>query len=54
MEVEGVFRQALEWGQPDLGEAPEAFDAVDRDGACGALVAGMVDPAADDALEGGR
>ena len=80
MEVEGVSRQALELGQPDLGQAPEAFDAVDMDGAFGELVAGMVDadvaiaevdqavvaapairvddgarvdPAADDALEGG-
>ena len=80
MEVEGVFRQALELGQPDLGQAPKAFDAVDMDGAFGELVAGMVDaevaiaevdqavvaaptigvddgarvdPAADDALEGG-
>ena len=43
MEVEGVSRQALELGQPDLGQAPEAFDAVDMDGAFGELVAGMVD-----------
>ena len=33
----------LELGQPDLGQAPEAFDAVDMDGAFGELVAGMVD-----------
>ena len=43
MEVEGVSRQALELGQPDLGQAPEAFDAVDMDDAFGELVAGMVD-----------
>ena len=43
MEVEGVFRQALELGQPALGQAPEAFDAVEMDGAFGELVAGMVD-----------
>ena len=43
MEVEGVSRQALELGQPALGQAPEAFDAVDMDGAFGELVAGMVD-----------
>ena len=43
MEVEGVSRQALELGQPDLGQAPEAFDAVDMNGAFGELVAGMVD-----------
>ena len=42
-EVEGVFRQALELGQPDRGQAPEAIDAVDMDGAFGELVAGMVD-----------
>ena len=38
MEVEGVSRQALELGQPDLGQAPEAFDAVDMDGSPGELV----------------
>ena len=37
-----MFRQAFELGQPDLGQAPEAFDAVDMDGAFGELVAGMV------------
>ena len=43
MEVEGVSRQALALGQPDLGQAPEAFDAVDMDGSPGELVAGMID-----------
>ena len=43
MEVEGVFRQALELGQPDFGQAPEAFDAVDMNGSFRKLVAGMFD-----------
>ena len=43
MEVEGGFRQALEFGQPDFGQAPEALDAVDMDGALGELVPGMID-----------
>ena len=38
-----MSRQALELGQPDLGQAPEAFDAVDMDGSPGELVAGMID-----------
>ena len=38
MEVEGVFRQALELGQPDFGHAPEAFDAVDMNGSFRKLV----------------
>ena len=43
MEVEGVFRQALELSQPDFGQAPEAFDAVDMNGSFRKLVAGMID-----------
>ena len=46
-----MFRQALELGQPDLGQAPEAFDAVDMDGSPGELVAGMIDT--DVAIRGG-
>ena len=38
-----MSRQALELGQPDLGQAPEAFDAVDMDGSPAELVAGMID-----------
>ena len=38
-----MFGQALEFGQPDLGQAPEAFDAVDMDGSLRELVAGMID-----------
>ena len=41
--MEGVSGQSLELRQPDLGEAPEAFDAVDVDGAFGELVAGVID-----------
>ena len=37
------FRQALELGQPDFGQAPEAFDAVDMNGSFRKLVAGMFD-----------
>ena len=38
-----MFWQALALGQPDLGQAPEAFDAVDMDGSLRELVAGMID-----------
>ena len=38
-----MFRQALELGQPDFGQAPEAFDAVDMNGSFRNLVAGMID-----------
>ena len=38
-----MFRQALELGQPDFGQAPEAFDAVDMNGSFRKLVAGMID-----------
>ena len=34
--------QAFELGQADLGQAPEALDAVDVDGA--PLIPGMIDP----------
>ncbi len=43
MEVEGVPRQSLELRQPDLGQAPEAFDAVDVNGVVGERVPGMID-----------
>ena len=38
-----MFWQALALGQPDLGQAPEAFDAVAMDGSLRELVAGMID-----------
>ena len=41
--MEGVPGEALELRQADLGQAPEAFDAVDVDGAVGELVFGMID-----------
>ena len=41
--MEGVSWQSLELRQPHLGEAPEAFDAVDMDGAFGELVGGAID-----------
>lgn len=41
--MEGVFWQALELGEPDLGHAPEALDTVDVDRASGELVSGMID-----------
>src|SRR5271169_3233036 len=43
MEMEGMFGHAFELGEADLGEAPEAFDAVDVYGAVGELVVSVVD-----------
>ena len=43
VQVEGVPKQALEHCQTDLCQAPEAFDAVDVNGAVGELVLGMID-----------
>src|SRR6516162_2097527 len=43
MEMEGVFGHAFELGEADLGEAPEAFDAVDVHRAVGKLVVSMID-----------
>lgn len=44
MQMEGVFGDALELGEPDLGDRPEAFDAVDVHGAFGELIVGVNDP----------
>ena len=41
--MEGVSGEPFELRQPDLGQAPEALDAVDMNGALGELVAGMID-----------
>ena len=41
--MEGVLGEALELRQADLGQPPEALDAVDVNGALGELVAGMID-----------
>ena len=43
MQVEGVSRQALELCQANLGQSPEALDAIDVNVALGELVPGMVD-----------
>ena len=42
MQVEGVFRQALELSEPDFRHAPEPLDAVDVDGAPHEFILGMV------------
>jgi len=42
VEQKGVFGDAPELGDPDLGEAPESFDAVDVRRASGELVFGVV------------
>ena len=44
MEVEGLFADAAELGQPSFGEAPEALDAVDVVELPGKLVLAMLDP----------
>ena len=43
VEVEGVLGHTLELGQPDLGHAPEAFDAIDVDRATGEFIPRVVD-----------
>ena len=43
VQVKGVLGEALELRQADLGQPPEALDAVDVNGALGELVAGMID-----------
>ena len=42
MQMEGVFRQALELSEPDFCHAPEPLDAVDMDGAPHEFILGMV------------
>ena len=37
------FGRPLNLGQPDFGQAPEAFDAVDMNGSFRNLVVGMID-----------
>ena len=37
------FGRPLNWVQPDFGQAPEAFDAVDMNGSFRKLVVGMID-----------
>ena len=43
MQVEGVSGQSLELGEPDLGDTPEALDAVDVDGLAHELVLAVID-----------
>ena len=43
VEVEGVFGHPLELGEPDLGHAPEAFDAIYVDRAAGEFILRVVD-----------
>ena len=41
--MEGGSGKALEFRRPDLGHAPEAFDAVDVDGSLGERIPGRID-----------
>ena len=41
--MEGVSGEAFKLCQPDLGQPPEAFDAIDVDGSLGKLVLPMID-----------
>ena len=43
MEMKGVSGQALELGEPDLGNTPEALDTVDVDGFADEFVLVVVD-----------
>lgn len=43
MEMEGVFGQSLEPGEPHICHPPEALDAVDVDATARELVLGMID-----------
>ena len=43
VQMEGVSGEAFKLCQPDLGQPPEAFDAIDVDGSLGKLVLTMID-----------
>ena len=44
VQMECVSGQAIELRQPDLGQAPEALEAVEVDGTLGELVPRMINP----------